>query len=59
MLICSFGRIPAIVTSTLGGDALGTKSYILAIVVFSVTLLISLIGTFIYKIISKRHNKHL
>lgn len=58
MLICSFGRIPAIFTSTLGGDALGTKSYILAIVVFSVTILISLIGALIYKIISNRHNKN-
>ena len=58
MLICSFGRIPAIITSTLGGDALGTKSYILAIVVFSLTLLISLIGALIYKIISNKHNKN-
>lgn len=58
ILICSFGRIPAIITSTLGGDALGTKSYILAIVVFSLTLLISLIGALIYKIISNKHNKN-
>lgn len=58
MLICSIGRIPAIVTSTIGGDALGTKSYILAIIVFSITVLISLSGVSIYKVISFRHNKN-
>ena len=57
ILICSLGRIPAIVTSTLGGDALGTKSYILAIIVFASTVAVSLGGALIYKIISKKHNK--
>ena len=58
ILICSFGRIPAIVTSTIGGDALGSKSYILAIIVFAITILISLLGVSIYKVISLRHNKN-
>jgi len=58
ILICSFGRIPAIVTSTIGGDALGSKSYILAIIVFAITVLISLSGVSIYKVISFRHNKN-
>lgn len=57
ILICSFGRIPAVITSTMGGDALGTKSYILAIIVFAITLIISLAGAFIYKIISGKHNR--
>lgn len=57
MFICSFGRIPAIVTSTLGGDALGSKSYILSIVVFAVNLLISLLGVLVYKKIGDRHSK--
>ena len=57
ILICSLGRIPAIVTSTLGGDALGTKSYILAIIVFASTVAVSLGGALIYKIISQKHNK--
>lgn len=55
MLICSFGRIPAIVTSTLGGDALGTKSYILAVVVLIITILISVSGFIIYRTISNKH----
>ncbi len=58
IVICSFGRIPAIVTSTIGGDALGTKSYLLALVVFVTTVVISLAGAFIYKIISDKHNKN-
>ena len=41
-------RIPSVVTSTVGGDALGTKKYIFAIIVFAITLAISLIGYFIY-----------
>ena len=54
ILICSFGRIPAIVTSTIGGDALGTKSYILAIVVLIITFLISFSGVIVYRLISKK-----
>ena len=41
LLICSLGRIPSIVTSTIGGDALGTKNYLYAGIVFGVTLFIS------------------
>lgn len=58
MVICSIGRIPAIVTSTVGGDALGTKSYVLAIIVFVSTVMISLAGAFVYKFISDKHNKN-
>ena len=54
ILICSFGRFPAIVTSTIGGDALGTKSYILAIVVLIITFLISFSGVIVYRLISKK-----
>ena len=56
VLICSFGRIPAIVTSTLGGDALGTKSYVLAIIVLLATVLISFIGVLVYNKLGKRYN---
>lgn len=55
MLICSVGRLPAIITSTIGGNALGTKSYILAIVVLIITFLISASGIMIYRIISNKH----
>lgn len=57
MIICSFGRIPSIITSTLGGDALGTESYIFAVVVFAVTAIISVSGIILYEYIRKKHEK--
>lgn len=48
-------RFPSIITSTLGGDALGTGNYMWAIIVFAATLVISLIGIFIYNKISEKH----
>ena len=55
LLISSVGRIPAILTSTLGGDALGTKNYLFAALVFAATLLVSAAGLLIYRLICKRH----
>lgn len=55
LLICSVGRIPSVVTSTIGGDALGTKSYVFAVVVFAVTLALSAAGVLAYQAIQKRH----
>lgn len=57
LLICSLGRIPSIVTSTVGGDALGTKSYVFAAAVFAVTIGISAAGLLIYNRICKKHEK--
>ncbi len=55
LLICSIGRIPSIVTSTLPGDALGNKQYLVGIIALAVTLAFSGIGLLIYyKIIKKR-----
>lgn len=55
-LICSLGRIPSIVTSTIGGDALGTESYTFAIIVFAAALLISGLGILLYNRICTRHD---
>ena len=57
LLISSLGRIPSLVTSTVGGDALGTESYLFAIIVFATTVLISGIGLLIYRLICRRHEK--
>lgn len=57
LIICSVGRIPSVLTSTLGGDALGTKSYIFAAVVFGLTLLISAGGFWIYSRICSKHQQ--
>lgn len=57
LLICSLGRLPSIITSTVGGDALGTSNYWFAVAVFAVTMVISLIGLLIYKRICSKHEK--
>ena len=57
MVICTFGRLPAIVSSTIGGNALGTEQYIFAVIVFGVTFLISMTGLIIYNKICKKHNE--
>lgn len=48
LLICSLGRIPSVVSSTIGGAALGTQNYWLAAVVFAATLVISGAGLLAY-----------
>lgn len=55
LLICSFGRLPAIITSSVGGDALGTNNYLFAALVFGITFIVSLIGIFIYNKICKKN----
>lgn len=57
-IICSIGRIPSVVTSTIGGNALGTKSYLFAVIIFAVAFLISMAGLLIYNAICKQHNKN-
>lgn len=51
ILLSSIARLPSVVTSTLGGGALGVKEYKSAIIVFAITLVISLSGWIIYKVI--------
>lgn len=55
LLICSLGRIPSVVTSTVGGNALGTESYGFAIGIFAATLLVSGLGLAVYNRICKKH----
>ncbi len=58
MFLSAVVRLPSIITSTLGGDAIGVEAYITAIVVFAITMLFSLIGLVIYrKILIKKKNK--
>lgn len=57
-LFCvTFARIPSIITSVMGGSALGEKQYKSAIIVFILTAIISAAGVIVYKIICKRHEK--
>ncbi len=57
LLITFFARIPSVITSTIGGDAMGLKNYQFAVVVFVITIVISGIGILIYRKIIKRHEK--
>jgi len=57
LLITSFARIPSVITSTIGGNAIGLQNYQFAIAAFAVTILISLIGILVYRKITKRHEK--
>ncbi|MGM9662338.1 MAG: TVP38/TMEM64 family protein [Oscillospiraceae bacterium] len=57
LLICSVGRIPSVVTSTVGGNALGTQSYVFAAAVFAAALLISAAGLRAYRRICRRRGR--
>lgn len=57
MGIVAVSRIPSAITSIIGGDALGSKQYVLMIIVFAVTLAVSGLGWLIYHLYCK-HSKH-
>lgn len=57
IMISSLGRLPSVLTSTLSGNALGSKNYLQAVIIFSVTLAISIAGLCIYNYICKIHAK--
>ena len=55
IFICTVCRFPSIITSTIGGNALGTGEYGFAVIVFAVTAVISAIGIIIYNKFSKKN----
>ncbi len=54
LLISATARIPSIITSAIGGDALGLQNYLFAIIAFAVTLTLSLGGVLLYRHISRK-----
>lgn len=54
--ISFFSRIPSVLTSTLSGSALGEENYSSAIIVFAITIVLSIIGIIIYHITCKKHS---
>lgn len=48
LLISTVGRIPSVITSTLGGHAIAEGKYIMAIIVFSVTALLCGAGLYVF-----------
>ena len=57
ILLTSVARLPSVITSAVGGNALGGKEYLFAIIVFAVTLVLSGTGMLIYNSIVKLKNK--
>lgn len=49
LFITTVARIPSVITSVIGGSALGEQNYLTAVIVFAVTGLISLGGILYYK----------
>ena len=54
LLLSTVARLPSVVTSTIGGNALGTGKLNFALIVFGATALISALGILIYRRICKR-----
>ncbi len=55
IVISLVARLPSLITSTVGGNALGTERYLFAVIVFAATLLISALGVMIYRKITQSH----
>ena len=59
LIISSIARIPSVLSSTLGGHALGQQDYRMAIIVFVITAAVSGAGMLLYNAIVKHKNaKH-
>ena len=56
--ISSLCRLPSVVTSVLGGNALGSGNWQAAVWIFLATMAVSLIGLLIYKRISRFREEH-
>ena len=57
LFITTVARIPSIVTSTVGGDALGVQNYVFAIIALGATAAISAAGLLIYRRICRKHDR--
>ena len=57
LILVSVARLPSIITSTLGGSALGVEKYKTAIIVFAATLMVSGVGWIIYNFLIKGKRK--
>lgn len=58
LLLTTAARFPSVITSTMGGDAVGERKFLWAVVVFAATAAISGLGLLAYRQISKHHAAH-
>lgn len=56
--ITLFARIPSVVSSVIGGNLIGERQYIKAVVLFVITALVSLLGLKVYKIVLDKIKKN-
>ena len=56
LVISGIARLPSVVTSTIGGDALGMGNHLFAAIVFGITLVISAGGMYFYHRLCKNKN---
>jgi len=56
LLITGIARIPAILTSTMCGAALGEKQYLEAGIIFGITTVASIVGLLVYRQYEKKKN---
>ena len=56
IFLSSVARLPSVITSAIGGNALGGGEYVSAITVFAITIVLSILGFLIYNYISKKRN---
>ena len=57
LLIASVGRLPSIITSTVGGSALGEQNYRAAVIAFALALAVAGVGYVIYRAVCRRHGQ--
>lgn len=57
LVIATIARIPSIIMSTIGGDALGSDKFLHAMIAFIISGVVSLVGYLIYTRISKSSKK--
>lgn len=57
LIFSLIGRLPSILSSTVGGHALSSKNYLAAIIVFAVTVAISGVGIWIYYRFCEKHKR--
>jgi uncharacterized membrane protein YdjX (TVP38/TMEM64 family) len=55
-VIATLGRLPAVIGTAVGGQAIEAGNYLMAVVAFAVTAAVSLAGLLIYTAIVKRKN---
>ena len=58
LLIATVGRLPSIVTSTVGGSALGEQNYRAAVIAFAIALAVAGAGYLIYHAVCRRHEQN-